>query len=86
MVDKSSTLPNRRYVWAVSVPAARAKVGIDLVKEGLAPNKSLLPKLVVTWVRVTRPGSYDWNGNAVDGYKDSVDTTLRRYRVDIQVG
>jgi len=85
MVDKSATLPNRRYVWAVSVPAARAKVGIDLVKEGLAPNKSLLPKLIVTWVRVSRPGSYDWDGNAVDGFQESPANTVRRYRVDVQV-
>ena len=84
MADKSTTLPNRRYVWADDVKQARSKVGAALVKEGLVPTKSLLPTLDVHWTGMTRPLGYDFDGNAVDGYKDSPNNTVRRYAVDVR--
>ena len=85
MADKSTTLPNRRYVWAESVKDARAKVGRALVKEGMVPTISLLPPLDVTATGLTRPGRYDYDGNAVDGYRDQPANALRRYAVDVRV-
>ena len=84
MVDKSTTIPNRRYVWAVGVKEARTLVGAALVKEGLVPTKALLPPLDVKWTGVTRPLGYDYEGNAADGYKDSPNNTVRRYAVDVR--
>ena len=84
MVDRSTTLPNRRYVWADTPKAARRKVGAALVKEGLALHQSLLPKLVTSWTGHTRSGRYEYVGNSVDGYKEEPSSTLRRYAVDIR--
>ena len=84
MADKSTTVPNRRYVWAVDVPDARQKVGAALVKEGLVPTKALLPKLDVSWTGMTRPGSYDFVGNSVEGFKEEPSHTRRRYAVDVR--
>ncbi len=85
MVDSSATLPNRRYVWAVSTPQARKRVGEALVKEGLVPSRSLLPTLDVHRTGLSRPGRYDVDGNAVDGYKDTAAIPEKRYAVDVRV-
>ena len=71
-------------MWADDVKHARALVGAALVKEGLVPTKALLPPLDVHWSGHTRPGSYDFVGNSVDGYKDEPSHTKRRYAVDVR--
>ena len=35
---------------------------------------------------LTRPGSYDYDGNAIDGYKEATGNTLRRYAVTMKEG
>ena len=84
MVTKSTTLPNRRYVWADDAAQARRKVGTALVREGLVPTIALLPPLVALWTGLTRPGTYDFAGNSVDGYKEEPANTKRRYAVDVR--
>jgi len=85
MADSSATLPNRRYVWAVSAPQARKRAGEALVKEGLVPSRSLLPTLEVNRTGLTRPGRYDVDGNAIEGYKDTHAVPEKRYAVDVRV-
>ena len=72
-------------MWAESVKEARARVGRALVKEGLVPTQSLLPTLDVAFTGHSRPGRYDYDGNAVDGYRDQPAKTERRYAVDVRV-
>ncbi len=50
----------------------------------MVPTKALLPTLDVKWTGLTRPLGYDFEGNAVDGYKDSPNNTVRRYAVDVR--
>ena len=71
-------------MWADDAKQARSKVGAALVKEGLVPTKSLLPTLDVRATGLTRTGSYEFVGNAVDGYKEEAANTQRRYAVDVR--
>lgn len=77
-VTQSPFDEGRWYVWAPTPTAARAKVNQFLKKHGVGP----VPLKVIS-KGLTRPGSYDYEGNAVDGYKENIGTTTYRYRVDL---
>jgi len=78
-VDTSAFEDTRWYVWDTTPVRAIAQVSRHLKK--LVGND--VP-LTAKWTGLTRPGSYDYEGNAIDGYKENVGTTLRRYRVDVK--
>lgn len=77
-VEPSATVDGRWYVWATTPTSAIAQV---------ADKYKLVRALLnATPTGLARVGGYSAAGSEMDGYKEKIGDTMRRYAVDERKG
>jgi len=80
MVNPSTLVDGRFYVWAPTAKGAEAQVRTYLRSHG---QKNIM--LVAKWTGATRPGSYDYTGSYKENnIKEVIGVSQRRFRVDVE--
>jgi hypothetical protein len=80
MVNPSTLVDGRFYVWAPTPKSAESQVKTYLRSHG---QKNVM--LVARWTGTTRPGSYDYTGSYQENnIKEVIGVSQRRFRVDVE--
>ena len=70
------SLNGRIYLWSSTSASA-----LDKVARKMGVSKDTL---IAKPTGLVRPGGYDYEGNSIDGYKENIGKTLRRWVVGLK--